>query len=909
MRRRLLASAALLAALIVGAAALLLVPRRWSLAITLCLTAAVAAIWTPAPLYEVARAAWWAALAGCLCGMVLRRAAVAALLVGAIAAAPAAPVAAAEPQSFRVFVTPGGSGDMALVPEPLFRQLAGAGQSAAAVRVVRCDLFVRPPADAAPWRVELDLDADAGGTLVLEEPAGAVWQAGEAATGGGVLVRPFGSGVRLTASTAGRQRVVVNLVPRTERRGGLESAEVRLPGTLAAAIHLSGEPLPANAVACEAAAAGRPFLRVPLVDATSLTPVFDVSGAERVRLLRPLDSRDRIGAEPTTATTVNDVFWGLDACTVQTTLTLDTAGLLPVVLLRADERLGKMEVADADTAVIQAVGPGMWRLELPRANRGKTEVTLESRMPLADPVGRFRVPAVWLDGLAGEVRSLQVEAAADLDIDVDPPAGSGITATEFEAGLPPHVTVRRRRQQPRGVQNLAVTFGTDRVTLALRAQIDATTLALTELPLQVPPGCIIDRVSLQDDDLVSAEGRPQPAVDIVWTRKATDRVVIVVQQPRAGRFRLVVDARLRIRPPARGRVPLMRAEIAGGAPLMLSCAGETAAHVAVRLAEGMAVRAATSGSSPAGMPTERAEVFDDAPGPEYQLEAVEVAPVTAGDEATEVPAATAAGDSRVELTDVFVAIDGRGRGRGAVRFDLETAETTLRLRLPRGMRLYDLLVDGTQVPTVPRAADTWEVRLHGVAWPRTILAIFAGDVGPEFAAGRPISLPPPALVGLPAGDVIWTILPPPGFDARFAEPARPLDAASHTAARRGAQRRIGARFEAARAKSNARQQERLGQLMDLRRGSGVTGAEAAWQRAVGWPSPGTTGSDVAFAVTAASADLTLRAVRQPDDTTPGRGVATCGIVVAAGLAWSLATWKAGRRRQAESDLAHAADHR
>jgi hypothetical protein len=908
IRRRLLASAALLAALIVGAAALLLVPRRWSLAITLCLTAAVAAIWAPAPLYEVARAAWWAALAGCLCGMVPRRAAFAAALVGSVAAI-AAPVRAAEPQSFRVFVTPGGGGDMALVPEPLFRQLAGGGQAAATVRVVRCVVFARSQADAAPWRVELDLDADAGGTLVLEEPAGAVWQAGESDTDGGVLVRPLGKGVQLTASTAGRQRVVVNLLPHTERRGGLETAEMRLPGTPAAAIHLVGEPLSANAVACEFAAAGRPFLRAPLVDATSLAPVFDVSGAERVRLVRPLDPRDRIAAEPTAATTVNDVFWGLDACTVQTTLTLDAADLLPAVLLRADERLEKMEVVDADAAVIQAVGPGRWRLELSRANRGKTVVTLASRMPLADPVGRFRVPAVWLENLVGEVRTLQVQAAADLDIEVDPPAGSGITAPEFEAGSPPQVTVRRRRQQPRGVQNLAVTFGIDRVTLALRAQIDATTLALTELPVQVPPGCIIDRVSLQEDDLVSAEGRPQPAVDIVWTRTATDRVVIVVQQPRAGRFRLVVDARLRIRPPARGRVPLMRTEIAGGAPLMLSCADETAAHVAVRLAEGTAVRSAGSGASPAGVPTDRAEVFDDAPGPEYHLEGVEVAPVTAADTATEVPATARAGTSRVELTDVFVAIDGRGRGRGAVRFDVETTETTLRLRLPRGLRLYDLIVDGAQVPTVPRAADTWEVRLHGVAWPRTILAIFAGDVGPDFASGRPISLPPPALLGLPAGDVIWTILPPPGFDARFAEPARPLDAASHTAARRGAQRRIGERFAAALATSDPRQQERLRQLIELRRGGGVTGAEAAWQRAVGWPSPATAGSDVAFAATASANDLTLRAVRQPDDTTSGRGLATCGIVIAAGLAWSLATWKAGRRRQAESDLAHAADHR
>jgi hypothetical protein len=254
-------------------------------------------------------------------------------------------------------------------------------------------VFARSQADAAPWRVELDLDADAGGMLVLEEPAGAVWQAGEADTDGGVLVRPLGKGVRLTASTAGRQRVVVNLLPHTERRGGLETAEMRLPGTPAAAIHLVGEPLSANAVACEFAAAGRPFLRAPLVDATSRAPVFAVSGAERVRLVRPLDPRDRIAAEPTAATTVNDVFWGLDACTVQTTLTLDAADLLPAVLLRADERLEKMEVVDADAAVIQAVGPGRWRLELSRANRGKTVVTLASRMPRSSASEPARPPS------------------------------------------------------------------------------------------------------------------------------------------------------------------------------------------------------------------------------------------------------------------------------------------------------------------------------------------------------------------------------------------------------------------------------------------------------------------------------------------------------------------------------------
>lgn len=908
IRRRLLASAALLAALVVGGIALFAAPRNWSVALTLCLISAVAAVWAPAPLYEVARAAWWAALAGIAWSWMPRRQAAAAAVI--CTGLMAAPAWAAEPVSVRVFVTPGSNGDMALVPEALFRQLAGAGQPVAAVRVVRCDVFAPQMGDTRPWRVQLDVDADAGGTLLIADPGRMAWRPVDDSAVVGMLVRPDGDGVRLTASTAGRRRVTLAVTPRIERRGGLEIVELRLPVAPTAAIQFGGDPLPANAVVCERSVAGQPFRRVPPIDSASSATVFDVSGADRVRLLRPLDPRDRIATEPTTATTVNEVFWGLDTCTVQTTVSLDATDLLYAVPLRVDERLERLEVVDGAGSLVRGAGAGQWLLELPRATRGKAEVRLVARMPLADPVGRFRVPAVWIDGLAAEGRTVRVEAAADLDVVVDPPGGSGITAADFATGLEPQVTVRRRRQQPRGVQNLAVTFGTDRVTLALRAQVDATTMALTEIPLQVPPGCIIDRVSLQEDDLVAAEGRRQPAIDIVWTRKATDRVVVVVQQPRAGRFRLVVDARLRIRPPARGRVPLVRAEIAGGAPLIVSCAGEGAGGVAVRLAQAATARANTGESSRGGATAEVAEVFDDEPGPEYMLEAVEATSARSDVATTAAPAASATpGDSRVELTDAFLAIDGRGRSRGAVRFVVHTSEPTLRLRLPRGARLYDLLVDGTQVPTVPRAADTWELMLHGVAWPRTILAVFAGDVGAEFAEGAPISLPPPELMGLSAGEVLWTIMPPAGFEARVAEPARALDEADHHVRRRVAQQRIAERFDAALQAVDPRQQERLRQLVELRRGVGATSPESSWQRAVGWPTRGASDSAAAYATTTASTELTLRIVRRPDRTVPGRAMATCGIVLAAAIAWRLVTWKAGGRRQAESDLASAADHR
>jgi hypothetical protein len=899
MRRRLVTSAALVVAVMVGGLAFGAASRSRGLAIVICLAAALAALWAAPPLYEVGRSAWWGALAGSAWGVVARRQRVVALAV--VSWGLSAHAFAAEPDAYRVFVTPASGGDMALVPEQLFRRLADAGQATAAVRVLRCDVFASSAGETAVWRVVLDVDADAGGSLLVDAGEGCLWRPAEPVAG--MFVRPDGRTVRLTASGAGRHRVSLLVEPRIERRGGIESAELQMPGGAVAAVHLVGESLAAGAIACERANAGGPFLPAAVVDATAASPVFDVSGAARMRLVRPLDSHDRLAAAPAAATTTNAVFWGLDACGVKTTIAIDTGvDLLHSLLVRADERLEGIEaLVDGVPVAVQPVAPGRWLLEWPREVRGKAVVTISSRMPLVDPVGRFLVPTVWLDRMAGEVRTVRVDAAADLDVVLDPPVVAGGTVVDVTAETAPELTVRRRRQRVRGVQNLAVTFGEDRVALALRAQLDATSLALTQITLDVPSGCVIDRVSLQQDDLVAAEGGVQRDIDVLWTRKATDRVVVMVQQPRAGRFRLAVDARLRIRPPVRGRVPLVRAEIGGGAPLIVACSAEANGGLAVQLG---------GGGRPEGN-TGVVEVSDDEPGPEYVIERVEPqsAPPERADSTGETTVPVAPGVSRVEGEDVFLAIDGRGKVRGAVRFDLVTSEPTLRLRLPKGMRMYDVLVDGTDVATVPRAADTWEIRLHGTAWPRTVMAVFAGDLGSGFVQGRPISLDPPAVVGLAVDEVLWSVVPPSGFELRLAEPGRVLDVAARGAARRGVQRKQGERFERALAAIDSRQEERLRALFDLRLDGGLTAAEAAWQRAVGWDAADAPDPAAALAATEGAAALTLRAVRTPDGTTPGRALATCGLVAVAGAVWSVLAWKAGRRRQAESDLARGPDHR
>ena len=69
-----------------------------------------------------------------------------------------------------------------------------------------------------------------------------------------------------------------------------------------------------------------------------------------------------------------------------------------------------------------------------------------------------------------------------------------------------------------------------------------------------------------------------------------------------------------------------------------------------------------------------------------------------------------------ELVDLEVVIDERGRISGVGRYDLITTAAELRLRLPVGFRLFEVLLDGRQVqPVVPGRdgpADVWTIPLR-----------------------------------------------------------------------------------------------------------------------------------------------------------------------------------------------------
>jgi hypothetical protein len=842
-------------------------PASAGLVVAVC---GLAALWLPPAFVPVARAAWWGGLAGFACTLRpaagwwrwRRRVAAACLAVAAAGAAPAA-------GEGRVFVTPGADGDMALVPEPLFRALAAHGSgAAAAIRVLACRVDARPALAGSEWRLSLEIDADAGGTLALDAGPGARWLEPPAAPAG-VTAVVAGRAARLTAAASGRQTVVLGLVPAVERRGPVELATARIPLAPTATLAIDDGGTAVADVDCETATGDRPFLRATRVQDGAGGPAFDLSVAERVRLVWPVEPRDRLATTIRTAATTNDLSWNADGCRVESAIDIDAeAALLRSFVVRVDPRLvGVAAVAEAGAAPrLESLGPGRVLVELPEAARGSLQVRLAARMPLTDAVGVFDAPGIWLEGVPGEKRTVRLAAAADFEATLDPPPPAGSAAADLAARPPTRVLVRRRRLQLRATQRLVVSFAAGGMGLALEAQIDATALALVRIPVDVPVGCVVDRVSLVADDPADPAGR-QP-VDIAWTRTAADRVAVVVQQPRSGRFRLAVDARLERRPAPQGRLPLARARLGPAVPLIVSWTAAPPLAVAVD--------AALSPAWPGAV-----EVPDGAPAPEYAVtvdEAAEDAP-----EAAVAPPVAADGSSRVERAEVLAAFDERGRIHGLVRFDVVTGAARVRLRLPPGMRLFDALVDGRVVAAEPRSIDAWDVPLGDAAWPRTIFAVFAGDVGMAPVDGRPLEIAAPWLEGLSAVEVLWTLRPPVGFALKVAPPARLLDAAALDAARAAAGARLeeaGARIAAAAA---APDRERLVALAALRGAERGPPAEEAWRRAVGWDDLDATATAVA-----AADPLVVRAVPLADATRPARAAATVVLVAGAGLAWTLA---------------------
>jgi hypothetical protein len=887
VRRRIVISLAIAAGCGAFLAALLLGRRSGIAGLLACAASALLALWTIAPWDTLARAVLW----GCLVGSWVAgrrtaepRALAAVVLAGLISLVSPAAIAT-EPEPLRVYVTDAGEGGTALVPEVLLRRLSAA-QATASVRILRAELTA--DLDAVGWRMMLELEADRGGTLTLDRQGfGGRWQiAAEPPAGVTLTVADDSAGVRLVASMAGRYQVELAVVPARRREGGIEIFAVAVPPATDGRLTLAGGASLATAWQCDLREPGGPWLPAAPID-----DCFDISGADAVRLIRPIDPEVRLMATAPAAVSFNDIDWLEDECRLTASYEVGGEGVIPRhFTLRADPALEP--VAGSDTAAtLSPLGGGRYLLTVNEPRPGQRRLTVGFRLPLADPVGVFDAPWAWLEDVANDVRTVRLRPAADLEASPELPPGVSLVRPRAEDGaataavwrndavaadpdestaLRPRIAVRRRVRQTRVNGTLDLAFRDDRVAMELRSRIDAGEQPLWRIPVTVPPAAVIDDVKLERlGDEPAAEER----VEIVWSRPVADQVVVVVQRPEPGRYDFQLDAVLPVAAARQGKLPVARVELAPH-PL------EIAWRVDDEMGSLLVIANDALGDEPA---EPRVVIGPDDEGPRYERSGAPPLPLPESSE--EDPAVpTVTNRSFGPVTTVDLAIDGMGRAWGLARFDLIASEPQVTIRLPAGLRLFDVRVDGRDVTAEPQGGNAWQLRLHDTGWPRSLLVVFAGQVADRLAAGGPIRLEPPRLIGLPGGPVFWSLETPSSFAIRVSEPARRLDREAYLRRCKEERQGLDEALAAAVRAAPRRWRGRLAAFAASRSSGGQPEGErawyAAWQATAAEPTRTWIEAD-------AEGGVTIRGVAASQAFRTDRGLATAvllGLLIAGWLA-------------------------
>lgn len=944
-------SVAILAAGAVLVATVVMPPSAGWLVPCLCMITAIGALWIAPPFAAAFRAAWWGALAGTalraigLSGSLRRSRTVAVGSAALLLSMPSIALAdESVPDLFRVFITPasaGGAGaETALVPEALFRRLAGMVVEPDAVRIMSCALTTGHAASSmadAPWTMVIDVDADGGAMLRLDQGDTAARIIEASVDGRAMPLREPAAAARIPLGAAGRHRVVCRVAPAVVRRGQVEMATLTLPVAPRASLTVS-EPLAAVSE-CDLSTSGGPFLPAPLMsDEPPATGHFDISRASAVRVVRPIDHRLRLAPGGRVATSRNDLFWDLDACRANVAFDMDLPNeIVRSFIVRVEPGAGldggddrwRLEAADAEALEVMPLGGSRYLVERRAPTAGAFSARLAFRWPLIDPVGVFAIPGVWIEGAVTDSRMTQISPAADLMVDVRIPDNATAAPRDSESSLqsvawrtdamaamnsrdgrgfesasrpsPGTITVRRRRVDLRATQRLMVDFAEEQVGMQLHARIDGGPAPIAAFTIDVPTASVIDRVHLFEERRLGGEAGAPRQIDIAWSRLGPGQVRVVVQQPREGRCRLEAEARVPGGAATRGTVAVMRVAAPGLMPIIVDWISRDGRGVAVApsFSEAIGEEAgvliagdrAASGTieltaGEVALHYERGEVAGDTAAgvDDSAVDAVDVAPTDGGDHAVR---------ERVELADVSLVLDERGRCWGSARFDVITASPTLRVELPPGMRLFEAVVDGRQAGTIPRDDGRWEIPLMSMAWPRSVLVVFAGDIGPAVGVGRPVEVRAPSLIGLPCDRILWTIQAPEGVVVRVADPARVLGADDLAAAREAAFAGLSDAFGHALEKAPAHDRRRLEEFVALRRNGSLLPAERPW---VSDGDGEARGGDCLHAIVEAPSHggrlpgLTLRASRRADPTARSRAVATLLVVLVVGLVWNASRW-------------------
>ena len=941
-------SAALIAA-VLGIILVLVLPTESALGIfLLTLLAGVLSLWVPEPFNDVSRAVWWSMLIGIILRLSVLRMwfPVTGHHVGVCVAMcffltpNAAHAFQPEDDLYKVLITPADESQkdepLALVPESLFRKINQLGATHREPRVLACSI-TNPSESVArheeEWELSIDVDVDAGMVFVLDQSTVNGRIRSVHLDGVAMPVTEDAVKINIPFGESARHTLVCRIIPGWEQHGQVAIKTIAIPVSPRSFVTMSNA-LAAVAI-CEHCLVAGPYVSSSLRKKQSLSQSeFDVSRAKSVRVVSPINPRQRLARGVSSLESQNDLFWDTDTCRLTSRFSLNSINEITrsfVVRLDAgtvcDGSDVQWEIDGEQEELFRVVPLGRNRYLIERSfpQTGAFSAQLHFYLPLSDPVGVFTVPSAWIENAAKDSRSTQIIPLSGLSVDVQLPentslvqndtnpllqaiawrtdAGNGIDANSMasigsttDRGT---LTIRRQQSTIRASQRLTLEFTSEQIGMELLARIDAGNKPFADAVIQIPMDAIVDRVQLFSEESLGQDDETRRPVDISWSRSAQS-LKILSQQPQTGRFRLEVEARVEERVSNRGTLVMMRADIASAGPLSVAWTSRDQRGIAVlpvfsdAIGEESGVplgeRFVSSGSL---------EVSGGEPALQYER-GNDVQPMEESDKESSVqsssdpqPAIKKVREKRrerVELADVALVLDQRGRCWGSVRFDVIVDRSTLQLSLPTGMRLFEVLVDGRPASAEPCDDGTWEISLLTSRWPRSVLAVFAGDKGSQTGDGKPFEIGAPQLKGLPCTRMLWNVQTPGGDVLKIAEPARAVTRSDYQDERASAFMRLSNDFNQAMQQSQGIDRQRLEEFFTLRKEEDLLSAERPWVPGVDRESVGET---VLYVVVDEPMDggtlrgLALRVGRHGDATVRGRVLATLMILSLAVIVWKV----------------------
>jgi len=822
--------------------------------------ASVAALWVPSPFDLIARASLWGILAAAgfriwIYGRAKKQMSFVFLVCmssGVCSYGSEVPV--------QVFLTPVDGETTALVPEPLYRVLAGTGASqSSGVHILnsRIELPSAPGSaaqnDDEVWRLKLLVQTDSADVLLLDQSAaGGRFGDEPFLLDGGSLSASLSADrkqARLLLPAGGRHSLVIPLEPVRTRRGDVEACEICLPRSPQTVVAMMPSAEMANSrgqrrgFQCEWSTGQGIFQPAQeTVSLDSRLQSFRVPPADRLRVIQPLDRKETLTIRVHESESRNQMSWTPNGIVLTAEFMIDGGdAILPTFWIQADPRLvldQGQEKVDAPHITgefeVQSLGRGIYRVDRTEPSREKITFQMVFRMPLINHIGKYELPYAWIRGVGRDTRESVLVGNPGISYNVQfpeavaPPQvnelGDGTlqwvteliesvnesfsedSSTDFsgdgvDVSRQPFVLRRQtayvevnREQTPlRGTQIEEIVEGVDKNHLVFEATIDSSQTAWIKDRVSIPDGYRLESCQVFENKKVSTSSQKERPLDIFLLKEKQNVYRVVLQQPRSGIFLLRVQATSNARLPRKGVLPLVQSASAVGFPYSViwrdvgqrdnitifddqhvSELGMAQEKLLDESSRGLlAMRLSEKNQSDVW----RVELPSDDPiwlyqsdikpqqalveRPESVLTNTDVEPIAVVDSSLAVP-----------LIDIEVIVDERGRISGVCCIELPRTASEVRVRVPAGFRVYEMLLDGQQIqPQRPRrdsSSEVWAVPVGADSWPHELVFVFVGEFETTTMKGEPVSLALPSVVGMPVEKVLWTINHPRSRVIRFA---------------------------------------------------------------------------------------------------------------------------------------------